>query len=176
MKSIATLGAGCFWCIDAILREVKGVESVVSGYSGDASERPTYEQIHNSPAGNAEVVQVTFDDSVLSYEDLLKIFYATHDPTTLNRQNYDIGEEYRSIIFYHDDTQKEIAEKVTKEFAPTIWSKPIVTQIEPFNAFWPAEDYHQDFYNQNPNVGYCQVIINPKLRKFRQEFASKLKS
>lgn len=175
MQAIATLGGGCFWCLDAIYREVKGVSSVVSGYAGGHIEKPTDMRVYQGDTGHAEVVQLTFDPEVISYQEILEIFYYIHDPTTLNRQNYDIGPEYRSIILYHDDGQKKIAENVTKNFAPTLWDKPIVTEIVPYKSFWPAADYHQNFYTANPNTGYCQVIINPKLAKFRQKFQSKLK-
>lgn len=176
MESLATLGGGCFWCLDAVYQEVKGVSSVVSGYAGGQKENPTDQQVYYDKTGHAEVVQISFDPSIVSYKELLEIFYYIHDPTTLNRQGHDVGDEYRSVIFYHDDEQKQIATQVTNDFAPTLWNDPIVTEITPLVEFWPAADYHQEFYRSNPNVGYCQVIINPKLAKFRAKFAQKLKT
>lgn len=171
----ATLAGGCFWCIEAVFQEVKGVTEVVSGYSGGKTDNPTYDEAHYSDAGHAEAVQITYDPTVISYEELLQIFYYVHDPTTLNRQGNDVGREYRSIIFYKGEEQKSIAEKVTKNFAAKLWSDPIVTDIIPLDKFWPAEALHQNFYKNNPNLGYCQVIINPKLEKFRKKFESLLK-
>jgi peptide-methionine (S)-S-oxide reductase len=171
----ATLAGGCFWCVEAVFQEVKGVTVVVSGYSGGKTDNPTYDEAHYSDAGHAETIQVTYDPAVISYEQLLQIFYYVHDPTTLNRQGNDVGREYRSIIFYKDEEQKSIAEKVTKNFAAKLWSDPIVTEIIPLDKFWPAESLHQNFYKNNPNLGYCQVIINPKLEKFRKKFESLLK-
>lgn len=176
MTEQATLGGGCFWCIEAMFKQLVGVNSVVSGYAGGTTSRPTYEQLHQAGASHAEVIQVTFDPSIITYRDLLEIFFTIHDPTTLNRQGNDVGPEYRSIILYHNKKQRDIAEDLRKTFASKLWSDPIVTEIKPLDAFWPAEDYHQDFYSKNPQAGYCQVIINPKLAKFRQKFASKLKS
>lgn len=172
----ATLAGGCFWCIEAVFQEVKGVAKVVSGYCGGKTDNPTYEDAHYSNAGHAEAVQITFDPKVISYEQLLQIFYYVHDPTTLNRQGYDVGQEYRSEIFYHDEKQKKIAEEVTKNFAPALWKDPIVTKISKLEKFWPAEEFHQNFYRNNPGAGYCQVIINPKLEKFRKRFESLLKT
>jgi peptide-methionine (S)-S-oxide reductase len=171
----ATLGGGCFWCLEAVYQEVKGVTAVVSGYAGGDLENPTDQRVYYENTGHAEVVQISFDESIISYRELLEIFYYIHDPTTLNRQGSDVGDEYRSVIFYHDDEQKKTAETMTTEFAPTLWDKPIVTQIAPLEKFWPAAEYHQNFYRSNPRQGYCQVIINPKLAKFRQHFAAKLK-
>lgn len=176
MKAKATLGGGCFWCFEAIYKEVEGVESVVSGYSGGNLENPTDQDVYYKNTGHAEVVQVTFDPDVISYRDILEIFFSFHDPTTLNRQGNDVGEHYRSVIFYHDTEQKQTAEDIKTNFAPTLWKDPIVTQIEPFEKFWPAADYHQDFYNKNTNTGYCQIIINPKLAKFREKYAKRLKT
>lgn len=170
----ATLGGGCFWCLEAFYQRVKGVESVTSGYSGGNTENPTLEQVYGGSTGHAEVVQLKFDPDTISYKEILEIFYVMHDPTTLNRQNHDIGDEYRSVIFYHDEDQKKVAEETTKSFASKLWHDPIVTQIVPLEKFWPAGDDQQDFYNKNPSVGYCQVVIEPKIQKLRQEFASKL--
>jgi peptide-methionine (S)-S-oxide reductase len=171
----ATLAGGCFWCVEAVFQEVKGVSRVVSGYSGGKTDNPTYDEAHYSDAGHAEAIQITYDPKVISYEQLLQIFYYVHDPTTLNRQGNDVGREYRSIIFYQGEQQKNIAEKVTKNFAAKLWPDPIVTEIIPLEKFWPAESLHQNFYKNNPNLGYCQVIINPKLEKFRKKFESLLK-
>jgi peptide-methionine (S)-S-oxide reductase len=173
---IATLAGGCFWCTEALFNQVRGVEKVVSGYSGGHVDNPTYDMMHVKPTGHAEAVHITFDPKVISYQEILEIFYATHDPTTLNRQGNDVGEEYRSAIFYHDDQQRQIAESVTNGFAKDHWDDPIVTEIVPLTKFWSAEDYHQDFYQNNLNNGYCQIIINPKLQKFRAAFADKLKA
>jgi peptide-methionine (S)-S-oxide reductase len=148
---------------------------VTSGYSGGHVDNPTIDRVYYGDTGHAEVVQLNFDPKIISYEEILQIFYVMHDPTTLNRQGNDVGDEYRSVIFYHNAKQKEIAESITKSFAADLWHDPIVTQIVAFEKFWSADDYNQDFYNNNPNVGYCQVIINPKLKKLRQNFASKLK-
>lgn len=175
MSSKATLGGGCFWCIEAVYQLVKGVDKVISGYSGGHTDKPTYEQLHSADTGHAEVVQIHFDDSIISYEQILQIFYYVHDPTTLNRQGNDVGEEYRSIIFYHDESQKKIAEAVTNNFAKSLWDDPIVTEIIPLDKFWPAEDYHQNYFNNNPNQAYCQLIINPKLEKFKTKFETYLK-
>lgn len=175
MAEQATLGGGCFWCIEAMFKQLTGVSSVVSGYAGGTTPRPTYEQLHQAETDHAEVIQVTFDPDIISYRELLEIFFTVHDPTTLNRQGNDVGPEYRSIILYHNEVQKNIAEDVLKTSATKLWDKPIVTEIKPLDTFWPAEDYHQDFYAKNPEAGYCQVIINPKLTKFRQKFASRLK-
>lgn len=172
--SQAVLAGGCFWCIEAVYKEIKGVQKVVSGYTGGRTEHPTYEDVSYKDTGHAEAVQITFDPKIISYEDLLKIFFYVHDPTTPNRQGNDIGEQYRSAIFYRDEAQKKIAEAVVKGFAAGLWDKPIVTKIEKLDKFWPAEDYHQDFYQKNPDQAYCQIIINPKLEKFRKKFESLL--
>ncbi len=171
----ATLGGGCYWCLDAFYRRVRGIESVVSGYSGGHVDNPSPELVYQGATGHAEVVQLTFDPKVISYREILEIFYVMHDPTTLNRQGYDVGEEYRSVIFYHSEDQKKTANEVTKGYAAKLWSDPIVTQIVPFEKLWPSDESNQDFYSKNPNVGYCQVIINPKIQKLRQKFATKLK-
>lgn len=172
----ATLGAGCFWCVEAIFQDLAGVQRVVSGYAGGAVENPTYQQVCTGTTGHAEVVQITFDPEVISFEDLLYIFWRTHDPTTLNRQGADVGPQYRSVIFYHDEEQKAIAEESKQETeASGLWPDPIVTEITPFSNFYRAEGYHQDYYRQNSNQPYCRAVIDPKVRKFKKEFQDKLK-
>lgn len=173
--SIATLGGGCFWCVEAIFQELEGVEKVESGYSGGTVKNPAYREVCNGTTGHAEVVQVYFDPSKISFEEILEVFFTTHDPTTLNRQGADVGTQYRSVIFYRDKEQKAIAEKVKEEIAPTIWDDAIVTEISPFKSFYKAEDYHQNYYKDNSNQPYCQIVINPKLAKFRQKFSAKMK-
>ncbi len=175
MKALATLGGGCFWCLDAFYRLVNGIDKVVSGYSGGHIPHPTADMVYMGNTGHAEVVQLTFDPKIINYREILEIFFVMHDPTTLNRQGHDVGEEYRSVIFYHDDEQKQIADNMKQGFAAKLWDGPIVTQIEPYDTFWPAEAYHQDFYSKNTQAGYCQVVINPKVQKLRQKFAAKLK-
>lgn len=170
----ATLAGGCFWCIEAVYQEVKGVSKVISGYSGGDMDSPSYELAHYSDSNHAETVQITFDPKIISYEQILQIFYYVHDPTTPNRQGNDVGREYRSVIFYHDEQQKKIAEEVTKDFAINLWKDPVVTEIVTLKKFWPAEDFHQNFYKNNSSLPYCQVIINPKLEKFRKKFESLL--
>lgn len=173
---IATLGGGCFWCLDPIYADLVGVEKVEAGYSGGEMAAPTYQQVCSGITGHAEVVQVTFDPQVITYEDILKIFFTIHDPTTLNRQGADVGTQYRSVIFYHDQHQKETAERVLQEIeSEGIWNNSIVTQIAPFETFYVAEDYHQDYFKNNPGQGYCRVVIAPKVAKFRQKYAEKLK-
>jgi peptide-methionine (S)-S-oxide reductase len=175
-NDIATLGGGCFWCLDPIYAELVGVEKVEAGYSGGETKDPTYQQICTGTTGHAEVVQVTFDPQVITYEEILKIFFTIHDPTTLNRQGADVGTQYRSVIFYHNAEQKETAEWVIQEIEREgIWNNPIVTQIVPFEEFYVAEDYHQDYFTNNPGQGYCRVVIAPKVAKFRKNFAEKLK-
>jgi peptide-methionine (S)-S-oxide reductase len=172
----ATLGAGCFWCVEAIYQRLEGVEKVESGYSGGAVKNPSYEQVCTGRTGHAEVIQVTFDPKKLSFKELLEVFFKTHDPTTLNKQGADVGTQYRSAIFYHSDEQKKTAVQVKKETdAAKIWDDPIVTEISSFTVFYKAEPYHQDYYNQNSNQPYCMMVINPKLSKFKKEFSSKLK-
>ncbi len=171
----AVFAEGCFWCSEAMFEELKGVESVESGYSGGTVANPSYEQVCTGTTGHAESIRIIYDPSVITYEDLLKIFFTTHDPTTLNRQGADAGTQYRSAIFYLNDKQKETAEKLKKDFAPTLWDDPIVTEITAYKNFYKAEDYHQNYYDQNPNEGYCRVVITPKVRKFREEFKEKLK-
>ncbi len=172
---LATVGGGCFWCTEAIFRELKGIERVVSGYSGGtAPGKPTYREVCSGLTGHAEVVQITFDADVISYEEILLIFMTTHDPTTLNRQGADRGTQYRSVIYYHDETQKDIAEAVLKEVAK-YFDDPIVTEITALDIFYDAEDYHQDYYRNNSQQGYCNAVITPKLAKFRKLYAEKLK-
>ncbi|MEW6060346.1 MAG: peptide-methionine (S)-S-oxide reductase MsrA [Bacteroidota bacterium] len=173
---VATLGAGCFWCVEAIYQRLEGVEKVESGYSGGNVKNPSYEQVCTGRTGHAEVIQLTFDPKKISYKELLEVFFRTHDPTTLNRQGNDVGTQYRSVIFYHTDEQRKIAEQVKKETEQAkIWDDPIVTEISPFTAFYKAEEYHQNYYNQNSYKPYCMLVINPKLNKFRKEFGGKLK-
>lgn len=171
----ATLGGGCYWCLDAIYRRIEGVTEVHSGYSGGHVEHPTVDQVYGGGTGHAEVVQVSFDPDTISFREILEIFFVLHDPTTLNRQGHDVGEIYRSVIFYQDDTQKAAAEDMIAGFAADIWSDPVVTALEPFSAFWPAEDYMQDYYAKNPRAGYCMAIIDPKIQKLRQKYAARLK-
>lgn len=170
---IATLGGGCYWCLEAFFQRIKGVESVVSGYSGGHVDSPGAERVYQGDTGHAEVVQLKFDSAKISFKEILEIFYVMHDPTTLNRQGNDVGEWYRSAIFYHDEVQHQTAKTVTDDFAAALWKDPIVTQIVPFEHFWPAEESMQDYYNRNPSAGYCQAIIEPKIQKLRQRFADK---
>jgi peptide-methionine (S)-S-oxide reductase len=173
---VATLGAGCFWCVEAIFQRLEGVEKVESGYSGGHVKNPSYDDVCTGRTGHAEVIQVTFDPKKISYKELLEVFFRTHDPTTLNRQGNDAGTQYRSAIFYHSQEQKKIAEQVKKEIeSAKIWDDPIVTEISPFTAFYKAEEYHQNYYNQNAYKPYCMLVINPKLSKFKKEFSNKLK-
>ncbi len=172
---IATFGAGCFWCVEAVFQELKGVLKVESGYMGGAIPNPTYREVCTGTTGHAEVTRITFDPTVISYEELLEVLWTTHDPTTLNRQGADAGTQYRSAIFYHSDEQKSKAEKSKKEVATTIWDSPIVTEIVAADTFYPAEEYHQDYYALNPNAGYCRAVISPKVAKVRATFTDKLK-
>jgi len=175
-KEVTTLGGGCFWCLEAVFDEVQGVTDVVSGYAGGAAANPTYEQVCSGRTGHAEVVQVRFDPKRIAYRELLELFFSIHDPTTLNRQGADAGTQYRSVIFYHDDEQKRVAEQLIRELeSAKTFHKPIVTQIAPFHGFYPAEEYHQEYFKRNPSQGYCQVIIAPKMAKFRQHHAQALK-
>jgi len=172
----ATFGAGCFWCVEAIFQRVEGVKSVVSGYSGGTDKTPTYEEVCSGSTGHAEVIQIEFDPGKISYKDLLEIFWKTHDPTTLNRQGADVGTQYRSAIFYHNEKQKDLAEEFKKKLNEAdIFSDPIVTEIVPFEVFYPAENYHQNYYNQNSSQPYCSAVITPKLEKFKKVFQNKLK-
>lgn len=173
---IATFGGGCFWCMEAIFDGVRGVEKVESGYSGGKVPNPTYKEVCSGLTGHAEVVRIYFNPNTVSYEELLTIFFSVHDPTTLNRQGGDVGEQYRSVIFYHDEQQKKSAEKMIKELTERkIFSDPIVTQVVPEASFYIAEDYHQNYYENNPSQSYCQLVINPKMKKFREQFKEKLK-
>jgi peptide-methionine (S)-S-oxide reductase len=172
----ATLGGGCFWCTEAVFLELKGVEKVESGYAGGTVPNPTYEQVCDGDTGHAEVIRVTFDPNVISYRQLLEIFFTIHDPTTLNRQGADVGDQYRSVVLYHDEKQKKIAEEVVQEIdASKIWDKPLVTQLVPLKEFYPAEEYHRQYFARNPRQGYCTIVIAPKVLKFRKKYASMLK-
>ena len=173
---VATLAGGCFWCLEAVYEQVHGVESVVSGYSGGDVPNPTYRQVCSETTGHAEAVQITFDTEVISYEEILKIFFAIHDPTTLNRQGYDVGASYRSAIFFHTPEQKSIAEKVIAGLEEAgVFGDPIVTEVAVLSEFYPAEEEHQQFYRRNPGQQYCQLVISPKLAKFRKEHLDKLR-
>ncbi|HET9912994.1 MAG TPA: peptide-methionine (S)-S-oxide reductase MsrA [Anaerolineales bacterium] len=172
----ATLAGGCFWCLEAVYDELKGVHSVESGYAGGHVDNPSYREVCNGNTGHAEVVQIRFDPSVISYRDLLNVFFTIHDPTTLNRQGADIGTQYRSAVFYHDEEQKKIAEEVIKGLnAQKIWDNPIVTEVTKFDKFYMAEDYHQEYFAKNPYQPYCQVVVAPKVSKFRKHFLEMLK-
>lgn len=172
----ATLAAGCFWCVEAVFDDLQGVEDVVSGYSGGHKENPTYQEVCSETTGHAEVAQIRFDPEVLSYADLLRVFFSVHDPTTLNRQGNDIGTSYRSAIFYHSPEQKATAEEIIKEItAEGIYDNPIVTEVSAFDKFWPAENYHQEYFANNPNQPYCAAVVAPKVAKFRKKFADKLR-
>jgi len=175
-KELATLGGGCFWCLEAVYLEMKGIEKVESGYCGGTVPNPTYYQVCEGTTGHAEVVQLTFDPREVSYKDILKVFFAIHDPTTLNRQGADVGTQYRSAIFYHSPEQKVTAEETIKELtAEKIWDNPIVTEVAPLDVFYVAEDYHQKYFAQNPYQPYCQYVVAPKVAKFRKYFVEKLK-
>jgi peptide-methionine (S)-S-oxide reductase len=165
---LATFGGGCFWCTEAVFERVPGVKKVVSGYAGGHVNNPTYKQICTGETGHAEVIQIEFDPARVSYAQLLQIFFEAHDPTTLNRQGADEGTQYRSVVFYHDDAQKKAAE-IAKTAAKHLWDDPIVTEISPLTKFWPAEDYHQDYYKNNPNQGYCAFVIRPKVKKLQSK-------
>jgi peptide-methionine (S)-S-oxide reductase len=175
-SEVATLAGGCFWCLEAVYEQVNGVLQVESGYAGGVVPNPTYEQVCTGRTGHAEVVQVTFDPEVISFEDLLSIFFTIHDPTTLNRQGADVGTQYRSAIFYHDEGQRSVAESVIERIeAEGIWDDPIVTEVAPFQAFYKAEDYHQEYYRRNQRQPYCRVVIAPKVAKFRKEHFERLR-
>lgn len=172
----ATLAGGCFWCLEAVYVELRGVSKVVSGYTGGAVRNPSYRQVCGGSTGHAEAVQITFDPNVVSYRDLLEIFFTIHDPTTLNRQGADVGTQYRSAIFYHDEEQRRVANEVIAELsAQKLWHNPIVTQVAPLDVFYPAEDYHQDYFANNPMQPYCQVVVAPKVAKFRKHYFEKLR-
>ena len=172
----ATLAGGCFWCLEAVFDELKGVESVESGYSGGQTEQPAYRDVCSGMTGHAEVVQVHFDPEVLSYRDLLNVFFAIHDPTTLNRQGADVGTQYRSAVFYHNDEQKAVAGQLIRELGDgNMWDKPIVTEVIGFEEFYLAEDYHQEYFSKNPLQPYCMAVVAPKVAKFRKHFLDRLK-
>ncbi|MEM7532544.1 MAG: peptide-methionine (S)-S-oxide reductase MsrA [Chloroflexota bacterium] len=174
---IATLGGGCFWCVEAVYVELNGVEKVESGYMGGHVVNPTYRQICTATTGHAEVIQVTYDPAQISFKEILKVFFSVHDPTTLNRQGNDVGPQYRSVVFYHDEAQKATTLEVIQEIeAANIWGAPIVTEVSPAVEFYVAEDYHQDYYKNNPMQMYCQFVIRPKVSKFRKEFFNQLKA
>jgi len=175
-KEIATLGGGCFWCLEAVYDDLVGVTDVVSGYSGGWVNNPTYEAVCDKKTGHAEVIQVTFDNTLVSFKDILNVFFTIHDPTTLNRQGADVGPQYRSAVFYHSPEQKGITEQAITELnAANLWDNPIVTEVTEFKQFFMAEDYHQEYFARNPFQGYCRVIVAPKVAKFRKQFITQLK-
>ncbi len=175
-KEIATLAGGCFWCLEAVYDQLRGVENVVSGYAGGQVANPTYQAVCAGNTGHAEVVQLTFDPQVISFKEILQVFFTIHDPTTLNRQGADVGTQYRSAIFYRTPEQKAIAEAVIQETnAAKIWDNPIVTKVTPFREFYPAENYHQEYFENNPYQPYCQMVVAPKVAKFRKKFVKQLK-
>ncbi len=175
-REIATLAGGCFWCLEAVFDDLRGVANVESGYSGGDTQNPSYEQVCVGTTGHAEAIQLTFDPNAISFQKLLEVFFSVHNPTTLNQQGADEGTQYRSVIFYHSPEQKDVAESVIKEVNDSkVWNDPIVTEVTPFVAFYRADDYHQDYYNRNSRQSYCQMVISPKLAKFRKQFKSLLK-
>lgn len=175
-REVATLGGGCFWCLEAVFRELRGVERVVSGYAGGHVPDPTYREVCTGRTGHAEVVQVAFDPRVIGYRDVLRVFFSVHDPTTPDRQGPDVGPQYRSVIFYHSPLQRETAERVIGDLeAAGVWERPVVTELAPFTAFYPAEDYHRRYYERNPGEAYCQLVISPKLAKLRKEHGAMLR-
>jgi peptide-methionine (S)-S-oxide reductase len=172
----ATLAAGCFWCVEAVFDDLKGVEDVMSGYSNGQTLNPTYQQVCGGDTGHAEVIQLKFDPEIISYRDILKVFFAVHDPTTMNRQGGDIGTQYRSAIFFHSPEQEKTAHEVIDELnAEQIWDTPIITEVAPISNYFPAENYHQEYFANNPNQPYCMAVVAPKVAKFRQKFLNKLK-
>ncbi len=172
----ATLAGGCFWCIEAVFDALKGVRDVVSGYAGGQTDSPTYDQVCGGSTGHAEVIQIKFDPAEIAFKEILEVFFTVHDPTTLNRQGNDVGTQYRSAIFYHSVDQREAAEQVVAEItAAGIYDNPIVTEITPFDRFWPAEGYHQEYFANNPNQPYCAAVVAPKVAKFRQKFLNRLR-
>ena len=176
-EQVATLGGGCFWCLEAVYLGLRGVKRVVSGYAGGHLANPSYEQVCGERTGHAEVVQITFDPHEISYEDLLQVFFTIHDPTTRDRQGHDVGPQYRSIILIHDDAQRAAAEAVITEITKAGSGRaPIVTELKPLEVFWPAEEYHQNYFARNPAPGYCQAVVAPKVAKFRKSFADRLKA
>jgi peptide-methionine (S)-S-oxide reductase len=175
-REVATIGGGCFWCTEAVFDDLKGVESVESGYSGGARPNPTYAQVCSGATGHAEVIQITFDPQVISFKQILEVFFTVHDPTTLNRQGADVGTQYRSVIFYHDEEQKRVAEALIKELdASRLWDSAIVTELAPFEAFYLAEDYHQEYFRLNGEQPYCRMVVAPKVAKFREHYREQLK-
>lgn len=176
-QEVTTLGGGCFWCLQPVFQELRGVVKVEVGYSGGTVRNPSYEMVCTDTSGHAEVVQVTFDPGVISFEEILKIFFSMHDPTTRNRQGADVGTQYRSAIFYETPDQKAVAEKVISELeAAKVWNDPFVTEVTPLRAFYRAEEYHQEYFRKNPTAGYCRVLIAPKVAKFRKQFVDRLKA
>ncbi len=175
-REVATLAGGCFWCLEAVYEELRGVEKVVSGYSGGHVPNPDYGAVCSGKSGHAEVVQVTFDPDEVSYREILEVFFTIHDPTTLNRQGADVGTQYRSAVFTHSPEQEQTAREVIRDLeAEGVWENPIVTQVEPLQKFYPAEEYHQHYFARNPGQGYCRVVIAPKVAKFRQKYLSRLR-
>lgn len=175
-EEVATLAGGCFWCLEAVFREVNGVQRVLSGYTGGKKTNPLYAEVCSDNTGHAEAVDITFFPDMISYREILEIFFSVHDPTTLNRQGNDVGSQYRSVIFYHDDTQKKVAEEIIKELTEShVWDKPIVTEVKPYVKFYNAEEYHRDYFVLHPEQSYCQIVIAPKMEKFHKKWASKLK-
>jgi peptide-methionine (S)-S-oxide reductase len=176
-EELATFGAGCFWCVEAIFQQLDGVLSVESGYSGGHVVNPTYEQVCDKTTGHAEVCQIRFDPDKISFDELLEVFWKTHDPTTLNRQGADVGPQYRSAVFYHNDQQRTLAERYKRELNEKgVYAAPVVTEISPYTQFYPAENHHQNYYRSNPYQGYCRLVIQPKVEKFREVFREKLKA
>lgn len=172
----ATLGAGCFWCIEACYKELKGVVSVTSGYAGGHVDQPTYKEVCNGTTGHAEVARVVYDDALISFDELVEVFWFVHDPTQLNRQGNDVGTQYRSVIFYHDEEQRELSEKYKQRLTEEkVWDKPIVTEISALTNYFPAEDYHANYFELNPGNAYCQAVVRPKVEKFKKVFAERLK-
>ena len=175
-REVATLAGGCFWCLEAVFDQLEGVEDVVSGYAGGHVPNPSYKHVCTGETGHAEVIQITFDPQIVSYRDLLRVFFTIHDPTTLNRQGGDVGTQYRSAIFTHSDEQEQAAEDVIGELNEAgIWDEPIVTEVSPFEVFYPAEEYHQEYFARNPYQAYCQIVIAPKVAKFRKQYLERLK-
>lgn len=173
----ATLGAGCFWCIDACFRDLKGVQEVVPGYSGGHIKNPAYREVCTGRTGHVEVARITYEEDQISFQELLEMFFFVHDPTTLNRQGNDIGEQYRSVIFYHDQEQKELAERIKEKLdTEKVWENPIVTSVEPLTNFYPAEDYHHNYFNDHSDEPYCSSVVRPKVENFKKVFAEKLKT
>ena len=170
---IATLGGGCFWCLEAVYQQLKGVHAVESGYTGGQVPNPTYEQVCTGTTGHAEVIRVSFDSDIVSYREILEVFFTIHDPTTLNRQGNDVGTQYRSVIYFHSPEQREVARHVIAEMA-IVWDAPLVTELSPAETYYKAEEYHQNYFRQNPLQGYCAFVVAPKVAKFRQTFATKL--